>query len=612
MKLWKSTLPLIIVTIVGLLYLLQSCGGVHYDSYVETYKEIAMKEMQRTGYPASIKLAQAILESQGGRGKLAFDYNNHFGISCGSNWPGKKYYQEEEDFYNGDKVEICYRVYNKPESSFVAHTDLIKKDYRKLFHKIDPMDYVAWAKRLSELQYSDSDTYDATLINMIERYKLYEFDEMAMGVDSRPMAQEVSDFGEKADYSYDKERPKEYGYEKDRPKEYGYEKESLEEYEYRRKKRIEEYRDGLKDLEEDITKHQKKYPPIPSDYPREREYYSEPESYEEEDSYYTENSNYRKDRRVEESEWDRKPQRTDYDQVDTDYYERPSSPSRRSSTRFDNSNIDEKYGIPERQTSYRTPSKPYNNNRKTYPSSYSNDYVEFEKEEGTRLSDFRVAEDYAYINGVKVTTARYDDTPLMIAKRFNVSVKDLIHFNEQIKSTKQLLREDQRIYLAAKKKNYEGNQRYHIVQFGERMEDIADRFGLSVKALYDKNKMPFGSEPALGEKIKLDRGRIKKRPELRYKAAKPLSQSSRNNTERVPPATPITDNFPNRVNSSQEATMTTVLLQPVTTGKVFHFVKEGETLYRIAANYGTTVDAIKNMNHLSQNTIKRGMRLKIR
>lgn len=90
MKHFNTTIPLTVVTVIGLLYLLQSCGGIHYDAYVEDYKEIAIKEMERTGYPASIKLAQAILESQGGRGKLALDYNNHFGILCGKKWPGKK------------------------------------------------------------------------------------------------------------------------------------------------------------------------------------------------------------------------------------------------------------------------------------------------------------------------------------------------------------------------------------------------------------------------------------------------------------------------------------------------------------------------------------------
>ena len=102
---------------------------------------------------------------------------------------------------------------------------------------------------------------------------------------------------------------------------------------------------------------------------------------------------------------------------------------------------------------------------------------------------------------------------------------------DSINSTKQLIREDQRVYLESKKRHYNGTQKYHNVQFGERMKNIADMYGLSLKALYEKNKMPAGSEPALGERIKLDKGRINKRPELRYKASKPLSQATiRNNT----------------------------------------------------------------------------------
>lgn len=633
MKLYQSTLPLVILTVVGILYVLQSCGGVHYDSYVADYKDIAMKEMQRTGYPASIKLAQAILESQGGRGKLAFDYNNHFGILCGKNWPGKKYYQEEEDFSTGNKVEICYRVYNKPESSFVAHTDLVRSSFRTLFHKIDPMDYEAWAMRLAELQYSDNDSYDATLINMVERYKLYEFDEIAMGVEDRPIAQEVSDYQEESNY-----QPDDYYTEREKFDDYGdskrerdpwndyedsrREREALKDYEDRRRERATTYRERLEELEEGIDDHNRRYP-FPKSRNRSEGYEEDLSSTYKDDLDYEDlprrerdsrrESTYRKDRRqpdylpssYEEESWEPKKE-----------YTYPTQQN--NNTRFNHTNIDEKYeGLSNSKPTYRPSPREYDNyDRPTYEKelSTSGTYSKNRWEsanESTSISDFRMPEDYAYINGIKVTTARYDDTPLLVAKRYNVSVKDLIHFNEGIKSTKQLLREDQRVYLEAKKKNYDGNQRYHIVQFGERMEDIANMYGLSLKALYEKNKMPFESEPALGVKIKLDRGKIKKRPELRYKKPKPLASSS-SKWNQVPPPTPITGNYSSTSPNQKEEAITTVLLQPVTTNNMYHYVQEGETLYRIAHQYGTTVEAIKNMNHLSQTTIKRGMRLKVK
>ncbi len=599
MKIFQLTIPLIIGIVVGLLYLLQSCGGVHYDSYVADYKDIAMKEMQRTGYPASIKLAQAILESQGGRGKLAFEYNNHFGIPCGKNWPGQKYYQEEEDYYTGETLEICYRVYNSPTASFVAHTDLIKKEFRTLFHKMDPMDYVAWAKKLARMQYSDSETYDATLINMIKRYKLYEFDQLAMGLDASPITQEVATSNREDDY-----------YEDDY-----YADKEVATYEDRIEQRVDKYREGLEELDDNITYHRRKYPAKNT---RQKEYRDRYEAdYVEEDAYYNQPDRTSNSRRTyEEDAWEEDIPAT-YDRDDWSDRNRYTQDTRRTTSRFNTTDVDAKYeGFSTPPASRHRPSRTYDYSqpsyRKTKPTpSYEEEYWDMNEVEATRISDFRDAEDFAYINGVKVATARYDDTPLMIAKRFNVSVKDIIQFNESIKSTKQLLREDQRVYLESKKSYYDGTRNHHIVQFGERMKDIADMYGLSLSALYDKNKMPAGSEPALGERIKLNKGRIKKRPELRYKAPKPLSQANIPNSS-IPAATPITDNYPNRVTADQEVAITTVLLQPVTTGKVFHTVREGETLYRIANMYGTTINDLKNMNHLSETTIRRGMRLKVR
>lgn len=624
MEHFKQLIPILIGSLVGLLLLqiLSSCGGVHYDSYVEEYKDIAMKEMQRTGYPASIKLAQAILESEGGRSPLAHQYNNHFGILCGRNWPGKKYYQEERDFQTGDSEEICYRVYNNSESSFVAHTDLLRTEYRPLFHNMDPMDYVAWANRLADLSYSENEEYEETLIGIIERYRLNEFDEIAMGFDDRPTAQTTSTYSDDREYDYDYDP--------------AYEQEE------RNKNRTNKYREGIEELEEDITDHRRKYYKRPKkngpsdryedDYPTayeesssSRRAYEETnfDAYEEEDDYYEPME--REDR------VSSRPKESTFN--DHSSYSR-SNPS----SKFDPSDIDRKYdGFSEPTNTYTTSSRSrryedsrsnrYEDSRNNrYEDSRSNRYEsashprqkesttdyrkdEWQEVENTSISDFRMAEDFAYINGVKVTTARYDDTPLQIARRFNLSVKDIIRFNEKIKKNNQLLREDQKVFLATKKKNYNGERRFHIVQFGERMEDIADLYGLSLSALCSKNKMPMGSEPALGEKIKLDRGKAKKCPELRYKTPKPLSKSSSYAPpKKAPPSMPI-----NEGSYSTNHQQTTLLLQPVIApNTMYHVVQPGETLYRIAQQYATSTGDLRRMNNLSSNTIKSGWRLKVK
>ena len=89
--------------------------------YVDQYSSIAVSEMHRTSIPASIKLAQGILESNSGQSELARKSRNHFGIKCGSNWNGKSFYKEDDDHdRNGKLIPSCFRVYDNPESSFIG------------------------------------------------------------------------------------------------------------------------------------------------------------------------------------------------------------------------------------------------------------------------------------------------------------------------------------------------------------------------------------------------------------------------------------------------------------------------------------------------------------
>jgi len=627
-----------IVIAIASLYLLQSCGGANYNAYVADYQDIAMNEMERTGYPASIKLAQAILESEGGRGKLAFEYNNHFGITCGKKWSGKKYYQEEEDFNSSEILETCYRVYNNPYSSFIAHTDLLRASshYKTLF-KLDPTDYIGWAKNLNDLGYTDNDTYDQTLINMIEKYELHQFDEMVTGK-SRSTASNID-----TEEDYEKKRtPKRKRPNKDR---YEEEIEELEEnikarrprYSERPSKRWSETEsdDKESDYQKDRRFDYDNYERDVDAY-QEDDYYAsdyedqEDEYYQEEDRTYQGSSNDRSryetaDRydKYDDLEEDRKYRRPDT------YEELPPARTRRRSS--SSTDIDSKYeglGDMYGTSSVRTSNANYKDSYEESPVRRQRAERWEEPSYETSMDDFAAPEDYAYINDTKVTAAHYDDTPLLIAARYNVSVKDIITYNEDIKSNKQLLREGTKVFLEAKKKNYEGGKSYHDVQFGERMKDIAQLYGLSLSALYEKNRMPENSEPALGERIKLNRGKAKKRPELRanyknnYSSPAPARPAKRSSVppQRVPITerssntfkTKIVDNYPNNLNATQQNPLTTVLLQPVTTKIMHHRVKQGETLYGIARQYSTTAEVIRSMNNLKGNTISKGTLLKVR
>lgn len=162
--------------------------------YVEQYKAIAISEMERAGVPASIKLAQGLLESNAGRSELARRANNHFGMKCGSGWNGKTYFQKDDDYdETGNLIESCFRGYEAPEASFVAHSEFLR-DPRKEFRygflfRLDPTDYRKWAEGLRAAGYATSPTYPEKLISLIERFGLSQFDRINLVELDRPAAE---------------------------------------------------------------------------------------------------------------------------------------------------------------------------------------------------------------------------------------------------------------------------------------------------------------------------------------------------------------------------------------------------------------------------------------
>lgn len=140
------------------------------ETYIDRFKYIAIAEMDKNGIPASITLAQGLLESGNGNSDLAIKANNHFGIKCNGEWNGKKIYKDD------DEKNECFRVYGSAEQSFVDHSEFLKrKRYAALFD-LKKDDYKGWAKGLKEAGYATNPKYPDLLINLIERYQLYRFD----------------------------------------------------------------------------------------------------------------------------------------------------------------------------------------------------------------------------------------------------------------------------------------------------------------------------------------------------------------------------------------------------------------------------------------------------
>lgn len=141
-----------------------------YQQYINQYKDIAIEQMQQWHIPASITLAQGIIESGAGRSELAVKGNNHFGIKC-NGWTGRKVYHDD------DERNECFRAYSSPFESYEDHSRFLARGqrYRSLF-QLKITDYKGWANGLKAAGYATNPKYAQMLIDMIQLYKLYEYD----------------------------------------------------------------------------------------------------------------------------------------------------------------------------------------------------------------------------------------------------------------------------------------------------------------------------------------------------------------------------------------------------------------------------------------------------
>ena len=139
--------------------------------YVNTYSQVAINEMKKFGIPASITMAQGILESSSGKGELALKSNNHFGIKCHSTWKGKKVYHDD------DEKGECFRKYRNSETSYRDHSLFLNSRSRYSFlFKLKKNNYIKWAKGLKKAGYATDPAYANKLISIIERYELWKLD----------------------------------------------------------------------------------------------------------------------------------------------------------------------------------------------------------------------------------------------------------------------------------------------------------------------------------------------------------------------------------------------------------------------------------------------------
>lgn len=164
--------------------------------YIAQYADIAMQEMQRTGIPASITLAQACLESADGNSDLALAAQNHFGIKCHSSWTGKRIYKDD------DTKNECFRVYNSVYESYKDHSEFLVNGRRYAFlFEFSATDYKAWARGLQKAGYATNPNYAEHLIRIIEENKLYIYDQPEKYKVAVTESQEKSGFASKFNFS---------------------------------------------------------------------------------------------------------------------------------------------------------------------------------------------------------------------------------------------------------------------------------------------------------------------------------------------------------------------------------------------------------------------------
>ena len=165
-------LKLFLILIISCLTLQAQTRNKQYEAYIKKYRELAVEEMKKYHIPASITLAQGLLESGAGQSTLARKSNNHFGIKCGSDWYGKTV--SHDDDARGE----CFRAYKHPKDSYEDHSKFLagRPRYASLFN-LNITDYKGWARGLKKAGYATNPRYADQLIGIIELYELYKYDD---------------------------------------------------------------------------------------------------------------------------------------------------------------------------------------------------------------------------------------------------------------------------------------------------------------------------------------------------------------------------------------------------------------------------------------------------
>ncbi len=593
----RTLLISVLVLVSGILF----AQNTAYFDYIDRYKSLAIDEMERSGVPASIKLGQGILESAGGTSTLALRANNHFGIKCGGSWKGKTFYRKDDDRdENGKLIKSCFRKFNSAKDCYIAHSEFLRnnKRYDFLFY-LNPRDYKSWSYGLKKAGYATSATYAEKLIKVIETYELFKLDNMTTTDVLAGNTTSLEFLGVLLNNDVKMVLAKE-----------GQTPGEIAQSTNTAVKSILRYNEKLTDGSQPLAAEQRIY------IQKKRRSYREKKKY----HYVKAGDNMY--------------------QISQTYGIRLKRLYKRNRLRYGTQPaIGEKIKIrgwkvnarlipklrgqvPPREEGYRV----------ILPDDNNDGFLDLEDDNGdivknppkTSRKKKRTTTD-----GQEVTTPIVEGvsdetkTPAITSgtKDYDYGVEE----NEDMATDVSTPRTS----LPFNKKD-----KYHYVEEGDNMLKIAKMYGVSLKKLHTRNRIPTNAQPAIGERVKLRGWKVRnsKAPQVRrntpswaeeIKKDKPTKTTPSGTgpipTTRTKPSSdivtfPTPDNVPV---TREEVIETTTTTTEVTgdfdeTSAQYYIVDHGDTLYSIAKKFGTNVQSIKTMNGLTSNLIKRGMQLRVK
>lgn len=550
---------------------LRSGSGTLGYSYLLRYKDLAIREMRRTGIPASITLAQGMYESGFGKSDLALKGNNHFGIKCKNDWQGATI------AYTDDAPNECFRKYKSVYESYIDHSNFLKErpHYRFLFN-LSTTNYRAWAEGLKRAGYATDPNYSSKIIAIIQRFRLYEYDENLLPNDNDDRILVETETRTKSEDMWvvsDLER--EYTTEAAlygapiitptyRNKLHQIDAMLAETLQYRPAEEPPHVLSGEpvifvgKNTLEQLT-----HPTLPTHIPTSPNTVSaaEPAA-----------NNQTTNTSIETADL---PPTTPLDKAAI----APAKPDESVSI------LPNTEGTTNSTTTNQTITAKIKKNTQT------NTTIVQKNKEHQAVSLLTTVQTKIHVRPVlKVNNAnavRYNHAVSLrqVANTYRIFLPDLLTFNE-ISDPNTDIPAGTYVYLSAKRARYAGEHKQHIVQKDETMWDIAQKYGITLAELYERNAMRDHTQPLNGEAILL-KGKADYPPKVRRNTA----------TESVQKNTPATTKTVFRQTSMLE----TNEIMPENSNKKmsYHLVKPHESLQSIAEQYYTNAELITEANNLS-------------